>query len=362
VKRSLTNVLVMAQTERAKMELKHIKEKYDIQEGYTEDLPSYDVKNDSGIVLVVGCSGSGKSTILRKNGMNNSVAFDEETPIIEMFDSVEQGEHLLLTFGLRSIPTWFRTLNTVSNGERHRAECALSVSKGELFIDEFTSVVDRNTAKSLSVAVRKQVDNGLLKKVVIASCHRDIIDWLQPNVIYDTDARTETTRGVERRPVFDITISASSVKDWVYFKNHHYLDGNISKSCHCYTAFIDGKPVAFLAMLHRCGRDIHSYWGESRLVVLPEFQGLGIGYKLSEAIAEEYTSRGLRYFSKTAHPALGEKRDVSERWRATSTNRQKRRSYLKKDGTARKQKGFGKTEKSVMRDYNRICYSHEFIK
>jgi len=341
--------------------LEDIKAKYDITEEYTQDLPTCEFPDTDGVLLIVGSSGSGKTTILRDAGMPEESSFDETKPIIELFDDADIGEKLLLSFGLRSIPAWFRTLKTVSNGERHRAECALAVANGELYIDEFTSVVDRDTAKSLSVAVRKAVDSKLIKKVVISSCHRDIVDWLQPNWIYDTDSRKSHNRRLERRPDIEISIRASSVEDWVHFKNHHYLDGNISKSCHCYTAYVGDKPVAFLAMMHRCGRDIKSYWGESRLVVIPEFQGLGIGYALSEAMGEEYTSRGLRYFSKTAHPALGEKRDVSDRWRPTSTNRQKRRSYLKKDGTPRTQKGFGKTAKTVLRDSNRICYSHEFL-
>ena len=133
------------------------------------------------------------------------------------------------------------------------------------------------------------------------------------------------------------------------------------KSCHFYTAYINAQPVAFIAIIHRCGRDIRSYWGESRLVVLPEFQGLGIGFAVSELIAMEYTSRGLRYFSKTAHPALGVKRNNSVKWRATSTNMQKRRSYLTKDGKARKQKSFGKTEEAIYRDAKRVCFSHEYI-
>jgi GNAT superfamily N-acetyltransferase len=44
-------------------------------------------------------------------------------------------------------------------------------------------------------------------------------------------------------------------------------------------------------------------------VILPEFQGMGIGTAFSDAIAEIYVSRGLRYFSKTAHPSFGEHRE-----------------------------------------------------
>lgn len=120
--------------------------------------------------------------------------------------------------------------------------------------------------------------------------------------------------------------------------------------------------MAFSAVVHGCGRDIRSYWRESRIVVLPEWQGMGIGSKFSEAVASIYTSRGKRFFSKTAHPALGEYRNKHpERWRATSTNMQKRPSYLKKDGTARNEKGFGKSAEAIVRDANRVCYSHEYI-
>ena len=342
--------------------LQEIRNKYDIRENYDTSEISHEIpKSDEGIILLVGSSGSGKSTILEQNGMNNETSFCENTNIIELFSSVEEGEELLIAFGLRSIPTWFRPLSKVSNGERHRAECALRVNIGEVFIDEFTSVVDRNTAKSLSVALRKYVDLGKIKRIVIASCHRDIVEWLQPNSIYDTDSKTYQQRRVQRRPKIRGYIQSSSIQDWVYFKDHHYLDSKVANSCHFYTMYLEDNPVAFLAVIHRCGRDIRSYWGESRLVVLPEWQGLGIGYAFSESVASEYINRGLRYFSKTAHPALGEKRDVSPKWRATSTNRMKRRSYLKKDGTARKQKGYGKTESSIKRDADRICYSHEYL-
>ncbi|MCP4990075.1 MAG: GNAT family N-acetyltransferase [Colwellia sp.] len=343
--------------------LQELKDKYDITSEYKEDKEvSLIHEEDEGITLIQGTSGSGKTTLLKTLSGGNAPEFPEGVSIIEAFSSVSRGEELLLAFGLRSVPTWFRSIEKVSNGEKHRAECAYLIDKGYPYIDEFTSVVDRNTAKSLSVALRKCVDKGLIKNITVASCHHDLVEWLQPNRVYNTDSRTEVKREVLRHPEINLEIKASSIQDWVRFKNHHYLDTNISKSCHFYTAYIEEQPVAFLAIMHRCNRDIKSYWGESRLVVLPEFQGLGIGYALSEAVADEYKERGLRYFSKTAHPALGEKRNSSESWRATSTNMQKRRSYLKKNGEARKQKGFGKTEKTILRDAKRICYSHEYIK
>ena len=341
-----------------------IKDKYDITpESMSQRTPLHEsISGLAGITLIVGSSGSGKTTVLRREFAGTPPLMDENKSIIECFDSPEVAEKLLIAFGLRSIPAWFRTINQVSNGERHRAECAFYVSKGFAFIDEFTSVIDRDTAKSLAFALRKYVDNHDINRLVLASCHRDIIEWLQPDHTLDMDAVKLTSRGsLRQRPQINLRIEASTNEDWIYFKKHHYLDSKISKSCHFHTAYIDRKPVAFLAVMHRCGRDIRSYWGESRLVVIPEFQGLGIGFALSEAVGEEYISRGLRYFSKTAHPALGTKRNGSNKWRATSTNMQKRRSYLTKEGKARKQAGFGKTEEAIYRDAKRVCYSHEYM-
>lgn len=338
-------------------ELEKIKINYDVIDYVEYDIPIPE-KPTSGLVLLVGSSGSGKSTIL-KNWFNLvDIKMNNNISTIENFSTLKKGEELLKAFGLRSIPTWFRPPNTLSNGEFHRFYCAKCIDTGIEYIDEFTSVVDRDTAVSLSNSVRKWFKGGLL---VIASCHRDIEEWLLPDVIYDTDRQCFVEKRFLRRPKVELRIVSSTIKDWILFKKHHYLTGDVSNSCHFYTAYIGQKAVGFLAIMHRTNRDIKSYWGESRLVVLPEFQGLGIGVVLSEGIAEEYISRGLRYFSKTSHPVLGEYRNKSPKWRATSTNGIKRLSYLKKDGTARMQKGFGKSEKTILRDALRTCFSHEYI-
>ncbi len=338
-----------------------IKEKYDIQDYIQPKINIPNFKDKKGIILIVGSSGSGKSTILKHYGLEKDIAFDDTKKIIDNFTTTEEGESLLTTMGLRSIPTWFRSSSQVSNGEHHRAECALALNKGINCIDEFTSVVDRDTAFSLSVALRKGFNRLNVETLYIASCHRDIIEWLQPNYIYDTDKQIFINKELDRRPPIQLRIMGSTYKDWVYFKKHHYLDSTMNNAVHCYTAYFGKKKVGFLSIIHGCGRDIKSYWRECRLVVLPEFQGLGIGKRISEEIAEEYIKRGLRYFSKTAHPVLGEYRNNSGKWRSTSTNMKKRQGNIKKDGTARKSKGFGKTEKSIYRDASRLTYSHEYI-
>ena len=344
--------------------LEEIKRKYDITDHKEARVEIPELPKD-GIVLIVGTSGSGKTTILNTLGNSNQVQFDPRTIVIENFSTAERGEELLLACGLRTIPAWFRTPNTLSNGEHHRFVMALCLDQGINAIDEFTSVVDRDTAKSLALSIRKFYDRrGTVEPLYIASCHRDIVEWLDPDYVYDTDLCVLENRRspfrLGQRPELRLTIRSTSVKYWKYFSRFHYLDTAISRSAHYYVLLLGDKPIGFHAVIHSTNRDIHSYWRGHRTVILPEFQGMGIGTRFSDAIAEIYVSRGLRYFSKTAHPSFGEHRERSPLWRPTSMNRKSRvGSYLNKDGTAREMKGYGGT--TTVRDAYRVCYSHEYI-
>jgi ABC-type lipoprotein export system ATPase subunit/GNAT superfamily N-acetyltransferase len=344
--------------------LDEIKKKYDIKDHVESPVNIPDLPTD-GIVLIVGTSGSGKSTILRSLGEHTPPKIEFYNTVIENFSSPERGEELLLACGLRSIPAWFRTPHTLSNGEHHRFEMAMALDQGIQCIDEFTSVVDRDTAKALAYSVRKYYDRnpGVL---YIASCHRDIVDWLDPDWVYDTDLQELSARRSLHlrlgRPTITLHIRGTTPEDWRRFSKYHYLDTRMSRSVHCYVGLIGDKPVAFHAAIHSTNRDIHSYWRGHRTVVLPEFQGLGIGTAFSDAIAQIYVDRGLRYFSKTAHPSFGEHREKSPLWRATSTNKKSRKaSYLLKDGTIRAMPGYGGNAQIALRDADRVCYSHEYV-
>jgi ABC-type lipoprotein export system ATPase subunit/GNAT superfamily N-acetyltransferase len=344
--------------------LEEIKRKYDITDYKESSVVIPDLPED-GIVLIVGTSGSGKSTILKTLGERTQSKVELYNTVIENFTTPERGEELLLAAGLRSIPAWFRTPGTLSNGEYHRFEMAMALDQGITTIDEFTSVVDRDTAKSLALSVRKYHDRnpGVL---YIASCHRDIIDWLDPDWVYDTDLqKLDNRRSLLRlgtRPQLALTIRSTGPDYWRYFSKYHYLDTRMSRSVHCYVLLLGDKPIGFHAAIHSTNRDIHSYWRGHRTVILPEFQGMGIGTAFSDAIAQIYIDRGLRYFSKTAHPSFGEHRERSSLWRATSTNRKSRKaSYLLKDGTIRSMPGYGGNAQIALRDADRVCYSHEYI-
>jgi ABC-type ATPase with predicted acetyltransferase domain len=95
--------------------------------------------------------------------------------------------------GLSSVPTWLRKPQELSNGERARLDIAKAIydaNGGVVVLDEYTSVVNRTAAKSMSHALQRYVrQKGL--KVIIASCHFDIIESLQCDYMFNLEHRDE---------------------------------------------------------------------------------------------------------------------------------------------------------------------------
>lgn len=54
--------------------------------------------------------------------------------------------------------------------------------------DEFTSVVNREVAKTTSFAIQKAIRKAG-KQFIAISCHDDIVEWLQPDWVYNTDEK-----------------------------------------------------------------------------------------------------------------------------------------------------------------------------
>jgi ABC-type ATPase with predicted acetyltransferase domain len=148
-------------------------------------LPSNIPKNFK-IGVIVGSSGSGKSTLLKNFGQEDSPEWDATKSIVSHFDSPDDAINKLGAVGLNTIPSWYKPYHVLSNGEKFRADLARKL-KSNSVIDEFTSVVDRNVAKAASVSLSKYAKNNDITNIVLATCHRDILEWLEPDWVIDTD-------------------------------------------------------------------------------------------------------------------------------------------------------------------------------
>ena len=136
--------------------------------------------------VIVGSSGSGKSTLLRHFGSEENPIWESKKAVISHFDTPDNGVNRLSSVGFNSIPSWYKPYDVLSNGEKFRADLARKLKTGAV-IDEYTSVVDRNVAKAASVALSKYIKSNDIENVVLSTCHYDIIDWLEPDWVLNTD-------------------------------------------------------------------------------------------------------------------------------------------------------------------------------
>ena len=153
------------------------------------------------IGVIVGASGSGKSVLLREFGGELPVEWSRDRSIISHFATAEEGTARMYAVGLNTVPVWRNPYHVLSNGQQFRADLARRIGTGAV-VDEFTSVVDRNVAIAASKAVRGWAERTGSTRMVFATCHRDVVPWLAPDWVIDTDAGEYTVGETVERPVW----------------------------------------------------------------------------------------------------------------------------------------------------------------
>lgn len=343
---------------------------------------------------------------------------------------------------------------------------------GVLLLDEFTSCLDRHSAKrlgaGLSMYCRKHA--SVLPHVVVAGCHSDIItpDAFAPDWVFEADTmvlhnldltgsawfptrgnsagdpddcastdnipvkigtfaprarKLERASELLRVPVIKLRLRACPPAAWRDFRMHHYKTQTLSPKARTFVLTLDSLHygidcatddftdsrrealrahsadvcgmfegictadclVGFVATIPQSGNGVSDTappspgasattgatvsrdrcagaaksrrmdaWRAHRTVVLPAWQGLGIGSRLSDAAAALHHHEGCDYYGQTVHPRFGEYRDRSPLWRGTlwnhSTQRFKIESWKQRTTSTR-----------VRLRTPKFVYSHYFI-
>jgi len=295
---------------------------------------SRDDAPDWRIGLIVGPSASGKTTIARElfgDALEEPHLWPADRAVIDLFDelglSTERATGLLTSVGLGSPPAWIKPYHVLSGGERFRCDLARALAahcdnpRGLVVCDEFTSVVDRHAAQLASAAIARAVRTNRIRcRLVAVTAHEDVATWLAPDWVLDTRTR-QFTRGCLRRPPLEVELYRCGRRAWPLFAPHHYLSGQLSAAACTFVALCAGQPpvvseaepAAFCATVTMIGRRDHRRI--TRLVTLPDYQGLGIGMAVAEAVGDWHLARGERLNVTASHRALVSHCRRSSRWR-----------------------------------------------
>lgn len=273
---------------------------------------------DWNVGLIVGPSGVGKSSIARSVFGETRQLRWKASSVCDDFDpkfDIQDIASICSAVGFNTIPAWMKPHSVLSTGEKFRVDLArhLLEDGDPLVLDEFTSVVDRQVAKIGSHAVQKYVRKRG-RKFVAVTCHYDVVDWLQPDWMLEPATMTFQWRELQRRPALNVEIARVDISAWKLFAPFHYLTADLHRAAKCFVLFVDGQPASFGAMMFRPHPRVRDIMGLSRLVTLPDYQGLGLAMILSEKLGAVYAAVGKRFHTYPAHPSLIRSFDRSKSW------------------------------------------------
>lgn len=295
-----------------------------------------DLTTPYNVGLIVGASGSGKTTLAKRIFGDDcfTVLLDDSNPVIDQLPpglSYDDCASILAGVGLTSVPCWIRPAATLSNGQKARAECALQMAaQGDstTVIDEWTSVVDRTVAKVMSHCIQKHARKAN-RRIVLLSCHYDVVDWLNPDWIIDANKQTYADRRLlcrsfKRSEQIKLDIREVDSSTWPYFSRYHYLShripgghretfglfkGSDQIGFQCFANYVPHKPGTVMQM--------HS----NRTVIHPDYAGMGLGIRLINATSEIMAKRGFDVRAKFSSTPIYLSMSKQPCWKLTSVQR-----------------------------------------
>lgn len=315
--------------------VKSVMGSYDMTAAHTEEhfVGDIDLPKEWNIGLIVGRSGTGKTTIARElfgDCIISGYEYTHESILDDMPKgaSVQEICQALTSVGFASPPSWLKPYAVLSNGEKMRCDLARAIlEKRDLFVfDEFTSVVDRNVAKIGSLAMQKAIRRGG-QKFIAVTCHADVEPWLMPDWVFNTDTMTFSTKDLEEqkknRPAINLEIYETKRKReyWQVFSKYHYLNHDINVAARVWVCFANGQLAGFTSALPFPHPYKKNYWRLHRSVVLPDYQGVGIATTLRLRICQELFQEGKGIITTTSNRAMIASMKKTPQWKCVDISR-----------------------------------------
>lgn len=110
------------------------------------------------------------------------------------------------------------------------------------------------------------------------------------------------------------------------FSKYHYLNHSHNNASSVYLAIVNNVLVGFISIIHFPHSKIKNMKKVHRLVILPEYQGIGLGVKLLNEIANIYKKQKYRLTITTSSPSLINALKKSFLWKCIRFNRVRKQS------------------------------------
>lgn len=134
------------------------------------------------------------------------------------------------------------------------------------------------------------------------------------------------------------------------FRDHHYLSAEFNVAAEVYVACIDDSPVAFFSTLPLPSGCTKFGYRAHRIVILPDYQGLGIGTKLLDFFGNYFLSRGDKFFLRSTHVRYARHCKRSNKWAETSSSGKVTTELMKE-----------RRERGIVKEDKRTPFSFEYV-
>lgn len=297
-----------------------------------------DLTGNFNIGLILGSSGSGKTTLAKHIFGENVFKehLDSQKTLLDQLPnelSYEECASLISGIGLTSVPCWIRPAYTLSNGQKARAEAVLTMCSNDNLsvLDEWTSVVDRTVAKVMSHCLQKFVRKQN-KKIILLSCHYDVVEWLNPDWIIDCnqskfiDRRSLHSNERRRKESLNFDIREIDSSSWKYFSKYHYLSQNLPGGKNYYFGLFDGENQIgfqnFSNYVPHGNKAEKKILHSNRTVIHPDYCGFGLGIKIIDVCSKIMHDRGFRIMAKFSSEPIYKSMMKSKNWTLKRIDRQ----------------------------------------
>ena len=105
------------------------------------------------------------------------------------------------------------------------------------------------------------------------------------------------------------------------FAKYHYLNTKLHVGAKSFAMTINNELCGFISYLSFPHPIAKNLWRGHRLVIKPDYQGIGLGHYLSCWLGEHLKSIGKILISTTSNPAIIQSRKKDKRWKATRVGR-----------------------------------------